>query len=79
MNSLKCWKELVRYETMSEKRLFTKPCFCHLQTIKTWTQGRLPFTFDVCVAITTAKQEAELEEFKSALAALYSDIQGAPL
>ena len=27
----------------------------------------------------TAKQEAELEEFKSALAALYSDIQGAPL
>ena len=75
MNSLKCWKELVRYETMSEKRLFT----CRLQTIKAWTQGRLPFTFDVCVAITTAKQEAELEEFKSALAALYSDIQGAPL
>ena len=53
--------------------------FDRLQAIKTWTQGRLPFTSDVCVTVTTAKQEAELEEFKSALAALYSDIQGAPL
>lgn len=79
MNSLKCWKELVRYETMSEKRLFTKPCFCRLQTIKTWTQGRLPLPLMFVLLFTTAKQEAELEEFKSALAALYSDIQGAPL
>lgn len=79
MNSLKCWKELVRYETMSEKRLFYQALFLSLTNNQNLDPGKTSFTFDVCVAITTAKQEAELEEFKSALAALYSDIQGAPL
>lgn len=42
-------------------------------------QGKPIFTPNVCITVATAKQEAELEEFKTALAALYSDIQGAPL
>lgn len=62
------WKEIV-YQAL----------FLSLTNNQNLDPGKTSFTFDVCVAITTAKQEAELEEFKSALAALYSDIQGAPL